>query len=107
VKGEICLTDCDIWWYKGYNYHFGWIPRYTQKISQIINHAKEVGVPFVALSPKSLLQYTQTARIPFYFDLSMKPPTPVMMDECFPERLDDNSNDELDYDLIDDGKMAG
>jgi hypothetical protein len=43
----------------------------------------------------------------FYIDWAMKPPTPVMMDECFPERLDGNSDDEFDYDFIDDGEMAG
>jgi hypothetical protein len=51
VKGNICLTDCDIMWYKSYNYHFGRIPRYTQQVSQIINHVKVVGVPFVASPP--------------------------------------------------------
>jgi hypothetical protein len=33
--------------------------------------------------------------------------TPLLMDECFPERLDDDSDDEFDYDFIDDGEMAG
>jgi hypothetical protein len=32
----------------------------------------------------------------------MKAPTPVMMDECFPERLDDDSDNEFEYDFIDD-----
>jgi hypothetical protein len=93
VKGDICLADCDIWWYgyKSYNYHFGWIPRYTQKIIQIINRVKEVGVPFVA-SPPTLTSpvYTNCTAL-FYFDWVMKPPTPVMVDECFPERLNDDS----------------
>jgi hypothetical protein len=37
----------------------------------------------------------------------MKSPTPVMIDECFPERLDDDSDDEFDYNFIDDDEMAG
>jgi hypothetical protein len=43
----------------------------------------------------------------FYFDWVMKAPTPVVMDECFPERLDDYSDDEFGYDFIDDGEMTG
>jgi hypothetical protein len=37
----------------------------------------------------------------------MKAHSPAMMDECFPERLDDDSDDEFDYDFIDAGEMAG
>jgi hypothetical protein len=51
VKGNMCLTDCDIRWYKSYNYQFGRIPWYTQQVSQIINRVKVVGVPFVAPPP--------------------------------------------------------
>jgi hypothetical protein len=36
----------------------------------------------------------------------MKAPTLLMMDECFLERLDDNSDDEQKYDFIDDDEMA-
>jgi hypothetical protein len=43
----------------------------------------------------------------FYFDWVIKAPTPVMMDECFPDRLDDESDDEFEYDFINDVKMAG
>jgi hypothetical protein len=51
MKGNVSLADCDIRWYKSYNYHFGRIPRYTQQVSQIINHVKIVGIPFVASPP--------------------------------------------------------
>jgi hypothetical protein len=51
VKENISLTDCDIQWYKSYNYHFGRIPQYTQQVSQCINRVKVVGVPFVASPP--------------------------------------------------------
>jgi hypothetical protein len=51
VKGNISLTDCDIWWYKSYTYHFRRIPRYTHQVCQIINRVKVVGVPFVSLPP--------------------------------------------------------
>jgi hypothetical protein len=65
VKGNICLTYCDIRWYKSYNYHFGRIPRYTQQVSQIINCVKEVGVPFVASPPISMapvcMNYTDSS----------------------------------------------
>jgi hypothetical protein len=37
----------------------------------------------------------------------MKAPSPVMMDECFSERLDDDSDDEFDYNFTRDGEMAG
>jgi hypothetical protein len=37
----------------------------------------------------------------------MKALTPVMMDECFTERLNNDSDDVFDYDFIDDGEMAG
>jgi hypothetical protein len=47
VKENICLTDCDIRWYKSYDCHFGRIPWYTQQVSQITNRVKVVGVPFV------------------------------------------------------------
>jgi hypothetical protein len=33
----------------------------------------------------------------------MMPPTPIMRAECFLERLDDDSDDEFNYDFIDDG----
>jgi hypothetical protein len=51
VKGNISLTDCNIWWYKSYNYHFVRIAQYNQQVFQIINHVKVVGVPFVASPP--------------------------------------------------------
>jgi hypothetical protein len=93
VKGNICLTDCDIWWYKSYTYHFGSIPRYTQQVSQITNRVKEVGVLFVA-SP-------QTLRVPvytnytdfFFFEQVIRAQSPVMTDERLPERLDDDSEE--------------
>jgi hypothetical protein len=43
----------------------------------------------------------------FYFDWVMKALSPVMMDELFPERLDEDSDDEFDYNFIDGGDMAG
>jgi hypothetical protein len=107
VKGEIFLTHCDMWWYTSYTYHFVCIPRYTQKLSHIINHVKEVGVPFVASPPTLTAPVYTNCTDSFYFDWVTKPPTPVIIDECFPERLDDNSDDEFDYDIIDDGEMAG
>jgi hypothetical protein len=42
-----------------------------------------------------------------YLDWAMKTPTPVLRDECFPERLDDDSDDEFDYDCIGAGEMDG
>jgi hypothetical protein len=67
LKGDICLTDCEIHWYKTYNYHFGWIPWYTQKISQIINRVKEGGFPVVASPPTiTYLVYTKCTD-PFLF----------------------------------------
>jgi hypothetical protein len=80
VKQEICLTGCDILWYKSYTYHFGWIPRYTQKIIQIINHVKEVGAPFVASPPTITSPIYTNCTDSFYVDWAMKAPTPVMMD---------------------------
>jgi hypothetical protein len=107
VKGELCFTKCDIRWYKSFNYHFGWIPRYKQKISQSINRVKEVGVSRVA-SPTTITAPVYTnCTASFYFDWVMKAPNPVMMDECFPERLDDDSDDEFEYYFIDDDEMAG
>jgi hypothetical protein len=58
MKVNIPLSDCDIWWYKSYNYHFGRIPQYAQQGSQIINRVKVVGVPFVASSPTIVSAYT-------------------------------------------------
>jgi hypothetical protein len=107
VKGKICLTDCDIWWYKSYNYHFGWIPRYTQKISQIVNRVKEVGVPFVASPPTITAAVYTNCTDSFYFDWVMKAPTLVMMGECFPERLNEDSDDEFEYEFVDYWEMAG
>jgi hypothetical protein len=107
VKGEICLTNCDIRWYKSYNYHFGRIPRYTQKTIQIIKRVKEVGIPFVASPPKITAPVYLNCTDSFYFDWVMKTPSPVIMHECFQERLDDDSDDAFDYDFIDDGKMTG
>jgi hypothetical protein len=37
----------------------------------------------------------------------MKAPSSVIMDECSPEILDDDSDDEFDYNFIDDGDMDG
>jgi hypothetical protein len=37
----------------------------------------------------------------------MKVPTPVMIYDLFLEILDNDSDDEFDYDFIDDGEMAG
>jgi hypothetical protein len=108
VKGVICLTYCDIHWYKSYNYHDGWIPRYTHNISHIINRVKEVGVPFCVASLPTITDPVYTnCTDSFYFDWAMKAPTPVMMDDCFPDRLDDNSDKEFDYEFIDDGEMTG
>jgi hypothetical protein len=107
VKGEIFLTDCDIWWYKSYTYHFGWIPWYTQTISQISNRVKEVGVLFVASPPTITDPVYTNCTDSFYFYWAMKAPSPVLMDECFPERLNDDRDDEFDYDFIDDGEMDG
>jgi hypothetical protein len=85
MKQEMCHTYCDIRWYKSYNYHFGWIPAYTQKIGQIINHLKEFGVPCIA-SPPTIDSpvYTKCTDL-FYFYWVMKAPTPVMMGDFFPE----------------------
>jgi hypothetical protein len=82
VKGEICLTYCDILWYKSYTYHFGWIPWYTQKISQIFNLVKEVGVPCVSSPPTLTAPVYRKCTDSFYFDWVMNPATPVMIDEC-------------------------
>jgi hypothetical protein len=43
----------------------------------------------------------------FYFDWVMKAPTPAMMDEFFPERLDNDSDHKFDYAFIGDGEVAG
>jgi hypothetical protein len=59
VKGNIYLTDCDIRWYKSYNYHSGSIPWYIQQVSQIINRVKVVGIPFAA-SPPTIVSVVYT-----------------------------------------------
>jgi hypothetical protein len=107
VNGDICLTGCDTRWCKSYNYRFGWIPRYTQKMSQIINRVKEVDVPFVASPPTITAPVYTNCTDSFYFRWVMKAPSPAMMDECFPERLNNDSDDEFDYYCIDDGDMVG
>jgi hypothetical protein len=105
VKGEISLTDCDIRWYKSYNYHFGRIQRYTQKISQIINHVTAVGVPFVT-SPPTITSPVFTNCTDFFnFDWVMRASYPVMMDESFPENIHDDSN--FHYDFVYDGPVVG
>jgi hypothetical protein len=86
--------------------HIRQIPRYTQKISQIINHVKEVGVPFVTLPPTITAPVCMNFTDYCHFDWVMKPPTPVMMDECLPYILDGDSDDEFDYDFIDDGRLV-
>jgi hypothetical protein len=98
VKGNICLTDCDIRWCKSYNYHFGRIPRYTQQVSQIINRVKVVGVPFVA-SPPTIVSPVYTNCTDSFFDWVTKAQSPVMMDESFPVRLDEDSKEEFYYNL--------
>ena len=107
VKGNICLTDCDIRWYRSYNYHFGRIPQYTQQVVQILNRVKEVGVPFVA-SPLTISRPVYTnCTDSFYFDWIMTAPSPVMMDECFPERLEDYSPGQFEFDFLNDGAVSG
>jgi hypothetical protein len=96
-----------MWWYKSYTYHFVWIPRYTHKLSHIINHVKEVGVPFVASPPTLTAPVYTNCTDSFYADWEINAPTPVRMDDCFPERLNDDSDDELEYDLIADVEMDG
>jgi hypothetical protein len=105
-EGKYLSTDCDIRWYKSYNYQFGRIPRYTQKVSQIINHAKEVGVPFVASPPTIMVPvYTNCTDSCFFYWVT-RSQSPVMMDECFQERLGDASEEEFDYNLINDGAVV-
>jgi hypothetical protein len=107
MKGDICLTNCNIWWYKSYTYNCGWIPRYTHKISQIFNRVKGGGVPFVTSPPTiNAPVYTNCIDL-FHFEWVMKAPTPIMMDDCFPERLNDDSDDEFNYEFVGDGEMAG
>jgi hypothetical protein len=105
AKGKICLTDCDIRWYKSYNYHFQRIPRYPQKISQIINPAKAVRVPFLASTPTITTPVFINCTASFYFEWTMRASSPVMMDECFPERLHNDSDNDSDF--IDDVPVAG
>jgi hypothetical protein len=93
VKGNICLADCDIQWHKSYNYHFGRIPQYTQQVNQITNCVKELGVPFVASPPTITTPVYTNCTNSFFFDWVMRAQSPVMMDECFPERLDDDSEE--------------
>jgi hypothetical protein len=105
MNGEIWLTDCDIRWYKSYNYHFGRIPRHTQKISQIINHVTEVGVPFIA-SPPTITSPVFTNCTDFFnFDWVKRASSPVMLDECFPENIHDDSD--FNYDFVYDGPVVG
>jgi hypothetical protein len=106
VKGNICLTECDIRWYKIYNYHLGRIPWYTEQVSQIINHVKEVGIPFVVSTPTIIAPVYTNCTDSFFFDWVTRAPSPVMMDKCFPERLDDDIDEEFDYDFINDGAVA-
>jgi hypothetical protein len=103
VKGNISLTDCDIRWYKSYNYHFGRIPRYTQQVSQIINHVKVVGVPFVASSP-TIVAAVYTNCTGFLFNWVMKSQSPVMMDESFPVRLEKDSEEGFYYNLANESR---
>jgi hypothetical protein len=93
VKGNISLTDYDIRWYKSYNYHFGRIPRYTQQVSQIINHVKVVGVPFVSSPPTIVSAVYKNGTDSFFFNWAMKAQSPVMMDEYFPVRLEEDSEE--------------
>jgi hypothetical protein len=51
MKVNISLTDCDIQWYKSYNYHLKRIPWYPHQVSQILDLVKVVVIPFVASPP--------------------------------------------------------
>jgi hypothetical protein len=55
---------------------------------------------------QSFLQYTQFVHIVIFYWV-MRAPSPVMMDECLPERRDDDIDEEFDYDFINDGAVAG
>jgi hypothetical protein len=91
VKRNISLTYCGIRWYKSYNYHFGRIPRYTQQVCQIINRAKVVGVPFFA-SPPTIVSAVYTNCTNYVFsDWATKAQSPVMMDDPFPVRQEEDS----------------
>jgi hypothetical protein len=102
VKGNISLTDCDIRWYKSYNYHFGRIPRYTQQVCQITNRVKVVGVPFVASPPTIVAAVYTSCTDSFLPDWVMKAQSPVMMDEPFPVRQEEDSEEEFYYGLAHD-----
>jgi hypothetical protein len=93
LKANISLTDCDIQWYKSYTYHFVRIPRYTQKVCQIINRAKVVGVPFVASPPTIVSAVYTNCTDSFFPDWLMKAQSPVMIDEPFPVRQEEYSEE--------------
>jgi hypothetical protein len=99
VKGNISLTDCDIRWYKSCNYHFGRIPRFSQQVSQIINRIKVVGVPCVASPPTIVSAVYINCTDSFFFNWVMKAQSPVMMDESFPVRLEEDSEEKNYYNL--------
>jgi hypothetical protein len=99
VKGNICLTYCGIRWYKSYTYHFGRIPWYARQVSQIINHVKVVCVRFVPSPPTLMTPVYKIAPI-LSFDWVIKAQSPVMMDESFPVRLDEDSEEEFYYNFV-------
>jgi hypothetical protein len=75
-------------------------PTVYAEIRQIINRLKQVGVPFYASPPTLNSPVYTNCTDSFYFDWAMNPHTPVMMDECFSERLGNNSDDEFECDFI-------
>jgi hypothetical protein len=81
-------------WYKSYNYHFRRIPWYTQQVNQIINRVKVVGVPFVVSPPTIMTPVYTNCTAYFFLDWVMKAQSPVMMDESFPVRRDEDSEEE-------------
>jgi hypothetical protein len=64
-----------------------------------------VGVPFIASPPTITTPVFTNCTDSFYFDWVMRLSSPVMMDECFPENIHDDSDE--DYDFIYDHPVAG
>jgi hypothetical protein len=78
------------------------IPRYTQKVCQIINRVKVVGVPFFASPPIIVSAVYTNCTDSFPPDWVMKAQSPVMMDEPFPVRQEEDSVEEFYYSLAND-----
>ena len=86
ITGKICITDVAIRWHKSYNYHFGKIARYTQKVAEIQQFSKVFGVPFTAPIPTITSPVYINCSDIFYFDWVRCAISPRLTSEEIPRR---------------------